>query len=131
MIANLPKGSTVAMLGGDGYGKPKFSGLYHIISIDPPVTNGGSLEAAGWVVSDSAPQLSLWSKGLSVAAVAELNAKGKLEFDIDPVRPGTAAPVFDPNDAFYVPFHHITSMVRPGPRIRIWKLTTPPSQSNG
>jgi hypothetical protein len=131
MIAHVPKGSTVAMLGGDGYGKPKFSGLYHIISIDPSLTSGRSLESAGWAVSDSAPQLSLWSKGLSDAAVAELNAKGKLEFDIDPVRPGAPAPIFDPNDAFYVPFRNITSMVRPGPRIQIWRLTTPPSQSNG
>ena len=128
MIAHVPQGSTVAMMGGDGYGKPKFNERYHIISIDPPLTNGGSLESAGWVVLDSAPQLSLWSKGLSDAAVAELNAKGTIEFDIDPVRPGAAAPVFDPNDAFYVPFYHIPSMVRPGPRIRIWKLTTPASQ---
>ncbi len=31
-------------------------------------------------------------------------------------------PVFDQNDAFYVPFQHISSMRRPGPRIRIWML---------
>ncbi|HWY51519.1 MAG TPA: glycosyltransferase family 39 protein [Chthoniobacterales bacterium] len=131
MIAHTPQGSSVAMMGGDGYGKPKFNGLYHIIIIDPPVTKGSSVDSAGWVVSDSAPQLSLWSKGLSDAAVAELNAKGTLEFDVDPFRPGAAAPVFDPNDAFYIPFYNITSMMRPGPAIRIWKLTTPPSQSNG
>jgi hypothetical protein len=132
MIAHVPPGSTVAVTDEkNGYGKPKVDGLYHIVSIDFPLKNRGGTESAGWVVYDSAPQLSLWSKSLSDAAVAELNANGTLEFDIDPVRPGAAAPVFDPNDAFYVPFHHITSMVRPGPRIRIWKLTTPPSQSNG
>jgi hypothetical protein len=129
MIAHVAPGSTVAVTDQtNGYGKPKVDQLYHII---PLKNNRGGAESPGWVLYDSAPQLSLWSKSLSDAAVAELNTKGKLEFDIDPVRPGAAAPVFDPNDAFYVPFHHITSMVRPGPRIRIWKLTTPPSQSNG
>jgi hypothetical protein len=128
MIAHVPQGSTVAVTAEtNGYGKPKFNGLYHIVALK----NREAAESAGWVLYDSAPQLSLWSKGLSDAAVAELNTNGTLEFDIDPVRPGAAAPIFDPNDAFYVPFHHITSMVRPGPRIRIWKLTTPPSQSNG
>jgi hypothetical protein len=128
MIAHVPQGSTVAVTAEtNGYGKPKVDGLYHIV----PLTNHGSAESAGWVLYDSAPQLSLWSRSISDAAVAELNAKGKLEFDIDPVRPGAAAPVFDPNDAFYVPFSNITSMVRPGPRIQIWRLITPPSQSNG
>ena len=31
-------------------------------------------------------------------------------------------PVFDQTDAFYVPYRHISSMRRPGPRIRIWML---------
>jgi 4-amino-4-deoxy-L-arabinose transferase-like glycosyltransferase len=128
MIAHVPKGSTVAVNDQtNGYGKPKVDRLYHVVVLKTP----GGAASADWVLYDSAPQLPLWSKSLSDAEVAELNAKGTLEFDIDPFRPGAADPVFDPNDAFYVPFHHITSMVRPGPRIRIWKLTTPPSQSNG
>jgi Dolichyl-phosphate-mannose-protein mannosyltransferase len=130
MIGHIPQGSTLAMIGGDSYGKPKIGGLYHVISTDLPLNNKAA-QSAGWAVSDSAPQLSLWSKGLTDAEVAQLNANGALEFDIDPVRSEAAAPVFDPNDAFYVPFNHITSMLRPGPRIRIWKLATPPSPPNG
>jgi hypothetical protein len=66
--------------------------------------------------------LSLWSEGASDADLAELNSEATLEFDLDPIKAGAATPVFDPNDAFYVPFNNITSMVRPGPRIRIWKV---------
>jgi len=82
-----------------------------------------------WVVLDSFPPLSLWSPGATDAELAELNSEGTLEFEVDSLRPGTEAPTFEPNDAFYAPFNHITSMSRPGPRIRIWKITATQSSS--
>ena len=89
-----------------------------------PLDLGTRARSGIWCVLDTFPQLSLWSKGASQADLAELNAKGRLEFDIDPMQPGAKAPDFDPDDAFYVPFHHATSMIRPGPRIQIWKLSS-------
>jgi hypothetical protein len=129
MIEHIPPASAVVLIGGDGYGKPKVPGMY----ISLPVDNLRSLKRwtkwAKWVVSDSFPPLSLWSPGATDAELAELNSEGTLEFDVDSIRPGTETLIFDPNDAFYVPFNHITSMLRPGPRIRIWKITASPGGS--
>ncbi len=131
MLEHIPAGTSIAMFGGDGYGKPKFDKHYYdIVAIDPPVPNTVDLGKATWAVSDFVvPKLILWSKGLSDVQAAELKEKGSLEFEIDSLRPGAPAPIFDPNDAFYIPFEHINSMTRPGPRIRIWKMTAP--SSNG
>ena len=73
-----------------------------------------------WVIADSLPPLR-YSPDPTEAALAELNSGATLMFDLDPVRKGAPAPVFDDNDAFYAPIQHI-SMERPGPRIRIWRL---------
>ena len=75
-------------------------------------------------------RLSLWSPGVSEAELAELNSLGTLEFDLDPMKTGAEPPTFDPNDAFYVPFNHFASMARPGPRIRIWKITNAPTEGS-
>jgi hypothetical protein len=124
IINHIPTGSAIALIHGDGYGKPKVAGQYNMISV-------GSLESlraaktAKWVVADSFPPLTLWSQGLSDAEEAELNSKATLEFDVGSIKPDAKEPVCDPNDAFYAPFTHITSMYRPGPSIRIWKLAEP------
>src|SRR5208282_1425312 len=74
-----------------------------------------------WVIADSLPPC-LYSPDPTEAVLAELNSGAVLMFDLDPVRKGAPAPVFDENDAFYAPIQHISSMERPGPRIRIWRL---------
>ncbi len=74
-----------------------------------------------WVIADSLPPI-FWSPRPSDAALAELNSGATLMFDLNPVRKGAPAPVFDEEDAFYAPIQHISSMERPGPRIRIWRL---------
>ncbi len=123
MLNRIPPGSTIAMVDGDGYGKPKLSSGYREISVNSSESLRSETETAKWVVADSFPLLSLWSKGVTDSELAELTSEGTLELDIDPIKAGAEAPTFDPNDAFYVPFTHITSMLRPGPRIRIWKIT--------
>jgi len=122
MINYIPSSTKVLVLRGDSYGKPKLPGRYKLISIPDLSTLKMTHGWATWVVTDSLPELELWSKGPTDAELEYLNAAGTLEFDVDSIKAGAAAPVFDPNDAFYVPFTHITSMLRPGPRIRIWKF---------
>jgi hypothetical protein len=129
MIEHIPPASPVVLLGGHGYGKPKVPRMYISLSVHNLLSLKRVTRCAKWVVSDSFPPLSLWSQGATDAELAELNSEGTLEFDVDSMRPGTETPVFDPNDAFYVPFNHITSMVEPGPRIRIWKITASPGGS--
>ncbi len=128
MIEHIPRASTVVFVGGDGFGKPQVTGIYDPLPVHSLDCLKRATKSAQWVVSDSFPPLSTWSPGATDAELAELNSKGTLEFDMGSMRPGTD-PVFDPNDAFYVPFTHATDMLRPGPRIRIWKITASPSAS--
>ena len=104
------------------FGKPQLPGFYRFV----PLNDFDSKRARGifWVFSDSLPGLAGYSPGPSSSEQAVLNAQGILLLDINPVKDGSPAPAFDPNDAFYVPFQHISSMTNPGPRIRIWKLKT-------
>jgi hypothetical protein len=122
MVDHIPPLSEVVMIHGFTYGKPKVPHRYKMIPIKRLAELPSLSRWAPWVVADSLPMLSLWSEGASDADLAELNSEATLEFDLDPIKAGAATPVFDPNDAFYVPFNNITSMVRPGPRIRIWKV---------
>jgi hypothetical protein len=125
ILDRIPAGSTIALMYGDTYGKPKVPGLYHMISIDSIESLRAAKAAANWVVVDDFPPLTLWSRPVSDAEIAELNTVGTLEFDVGSIMPKSEPPICDPNDAFYAPFTHITSMARPGPRIRIWKLAAP------
>ena len=102
------------------FGKPQLSSVYRLI----PMEDFDSLRANGvaWVVSDSLPELARYSPGPSEAEQAALNSEATLVLDINPQKEGGPMPVFDPNDAVYVPFQHISTMKWPGPRIRIWML---------
>ncbi len=128
MIEHIPPASSVVFVGGDGFGKPQVAGMYNPLPVHSLDCLKKATKSAQWVVSDTFPPLSIWSPGATDAEVAELNSEGTLEFDVDSIRPGTE-PAFDPNDAFYVPFTDTTSMLRPGPRIRIWKITASPGGS--
>ena len=123
MLTHIPTGSTIALIDGTTYGKPTMPRSYHLLSVDSLDTLRAATQKAKWIVADSFPLLSLWSKGPTDAELAELNSTGTLELDIDPMDAGAETPVFDPNDAFYVPFTHITSMRSPGPRLQIWKIS--------
>ena len=125
MLAHAPRTDAIVLIGGETYGKPKLQGLYsHRFHAHTPDDLARLTRWANWIVADSFPPLGLWSEGPSDAEVDELNSEGTLVFDLDPIKAGAPTPAFDPNDAFYVPFNHITSMTRPGPRIRVWKITT-------
>ena len=88
-----------------------------------PIQNLPVLRAENvrWFISDSMPQL-WYSPGPSGAQLAALNSDADLMYDINPVKDGAPAPIFDASDAFYAPIQHIASMERPGPRIRIWRI---------
>ncbi len=122
ILDHIPPGSEIAMLYGFTYGKPKVPGRYRMFesaSLDavPDLAN-----RAPWVIADSFPPLTLWSKGASEKDLKKLTSDATLALDIDPIKSGAQMPLCDPNDAFFVPFIHIASMTRPGPRIRIWKI---------
>ena len=122
--SNVPPLTVIAATDYDpiwnSYGEPQLPLDYRFV----PLQNFDSLPARGihWVFSDSLPGLEAYSPGPTPTEKAALDSEGALLFDLNPVKDGSPAPVFDPNDAFYVPFQHISSMTRPGPRIRIWML---------
>ncbi len=101
------------------YGRPQLPpGCVVVPMQDPAVMR---VENVWWVISDSMPGMR-YSPGPSAAQLAALNSEADLMYDVNPLKDGTPAPIFDANDAFYAPLQHIASMERPGPRIRIWKI---------
>lgn len=124
MVEHIPPSTAIVLIGGENYGKPKAPGQYQLVSIDgDKFSLRKAIDHAKWVVCDSFPPLSLWSGTITEAQIDLLYARGTLEFDVDPIKAGAPQPVFDPNDAFFVPFNHFASVTRPGPRIRIWKIS--------
>jgi hypothetical protein len=121
--AHIPPGGAIAATDNTTpYGKPQ---LYTVRVV--PFANPQVLKEQGvrYVMSDSLAPLAFYSRGPMAAEQAMLDSQATLVLDINPLRPGVRAPVFDAADAFYVPLRHITSMTHPGPRIRIWRLKTP------
>ncbi len=114
-----PGGAIAATDNTTPYGKPQ---LYTVRVL--PVASPQALKQQGveYVMSDSLEPLAFYSHGPMPDELAMLNSNATLVFDVDPLKPGKLIPVFDAADAFYAPLRHITSMKRPGPRIRIWKL---------
>ena len=88
-----------------------------------PIEDVATLRAKGvrFVVADTSP-LEFYSHGPTPEQLADLEKNAKLVLDEDPVDPDGPPPVFDMADAFYAPLQHASSMSRPGPRIRIWRI---------
>jgi len=124
ILDRIPRGSNIVLIDGYTYGKPDIRGRYNLVGIDAatPGPLVAAMKDAKWVIADSFPPLALWSRGAGPEELDELDSRGEVVFDISPLKPGATTPAFDPNDAFYIPFLHITSMMRPGPGIRIWKI---------
>jgi dolichyl-phosphate-mannose-protein mannosyltransferase len=119
--ANVPRGVPIAITDVSNYcGKPQLDGRNMFVPLESPA----SLRTKNihWVLSDSFPPIAYYSRGMSEAEQAALEAQATLMFDVAPIRHGAPAPAFDPQDAFYTPIGNISGMERPGPRIRIWKL---------
>jgi len=121
IAAHVPPGSAIAATDVyTPYGKPQLDWRFHLV----PFTTVAMLRAAHvqWVVSDSFPPLAYYSRGPTPLQLAQLRTQAVLMFDARSLKPGATPPLFDANDAFYAPLIHITSMSRPGPEMRIWKL---------
>jgi hypothetical protein len=117
---NVPPGSAIAATDSTTpYGKPQLGGRYRLV----PFVNLGEARRNGveWVLSDSSP-VAFYSPGPTPTQLAELDRDAELTLDLDPMKPGTPMPVFDQADAFYAPLRHTSSMKRPGPRIRVWRV---------
>jgi len=123
----LPAGGQIAASDpGTPYGKPQLPPHYKWVPIEDPA----ALRAKGieYVVADTSP-LSFYSPGPTPEQLRMLAQDATLELDLDPIDPTGPAPVFDLADAFYAPLQHASSMSRPGPRVRIWRLKPPPAGS--
>jgi hypothetical protein len=119
--AHLAPGSRVAVTDDNyvTYGRPQLpDGCFFLDWRNLAVLRA---EKVGWVLSDSMPGMG-YSSGPAPDQLAALKSGADLLYDINPITDGAAAPIFDPDDAFYAPIQHIASMERPGPRIRIWKI---------
>jgi hypothetical protein len=119
ILANVPVGRIAASDPGTPYGKPQLPPGYKWVPIEDPEL----LRAQGvdYVLADTSP-LAFYSPGPNAAQLAQLERDAKLVFDENPIEPNEPPPVFDLADAFYAPLQHASSMSRPGPRIRIWRL---------
>jgi Dolichyl-phosphate-mannose-protein mannosyltransferase len=118
--SHVPPGGAIAATDNTTpYGKPQLYTVRVLPFADPRTLRQ---EGVQYVMSDSLAPLAFYSRGPTPAEMAELNSDAVLVFDADPFKPGSPTPVFDAADAFYAPLRHITSMTRPGPRIRIWRL---------
>ncbi len=118
---HIPPSSVIAVTNRNYlYGKPQLSSAYSLVELDDLA--GLRRRNVRWVLSDSFAPISFYSRGPSDAELAALNSQGTLVFDVDSVKRGAPAPIVDPQDAYYAPIGNITSMERPGPRIRIWEL---------
>lgn len=117
---NQPGGGAVAASDhGTPYGKPQLPPNYSWV----PIEDVATLRAKGvrFVVADTSP-LEFYSHGPTPEQLADLEKNAKLVLDEDPVDADGPPPVFDLADAFYAPLQHASSMSRPGPRIRIWRI---------
>ncbi|MBM4246400.1 MAG: phospholipid carrier-dependent glycosyltransferase [Deltaproteobacteria bacterium] len=117
---NQPGGGTIAASDhGTPYGKPQLPPGYTLA----PIEDVATLRAKGirLVVADTSP-LAFYSPGPTPEQLADLDRNAALELDLNPIGPEAPAPVFDLADAFYAPLQHASSMSRPGPRIRIWRI---------
>ncbi len=120
IMSHVAPGSGIAEIDDSTlYGKPPLRDIYRVEPFaDPDLLRKKNVS---WVVSDSYPAL-FYSRGPLQREAAQLNSQATLVFDTDPLINGAPQPIFDPNDAFYAPLQHISSVTRPGPRVRIWKL---------
>ncbi len=101
------------------YGKPQLPGGYSYVALES--LDALCAKGVRWVLSDSSP-LAFYSPGPTPEQLRELESGAELVLDIDPHEEGAPTPIFDMADAFYAPLAHASSMKRPGPRIRIWKI---------
>ena len=118
--AHVPPGGAIAATDQTTpYGKPQLYTV-RVLPFEPPEML--KHEGVEYVMSDSIAPLAFYSRGPLPWELAQLESQATLVFDANPLKPGAPTPVFDAADAFYGPIQNITSMTRPGPRIRIWKL---------
>lgn len=117
---NQPDGGPIAASDhGTPYGKPQLPPSYTW----SPIEDVATMRSKGihFVVADTSP-LEFYSHGPTPEQLAELEKNAQLVLDLNPIDADAPAPVFDLADAFYAPLQHASSMSRPGPRLRIWRI---------
>jgi hypothetical protein len=121
IVAHLPPGTKLASTSVAMFGSPQLPASYRIVPVDE--LRWLKANRIRWVISDSLEPLAAYSPGASAAELSWLRDNATLAFDANPIAPNaTRASAFDSADAFYAPLNNITSMTRPGPRIRIWEV---------
>jgi 4-amino-4-deoxy-L-arabinose transferase-like glycosyltransferase len=120
---NLPAGAGVMV--SEGYGAPpvpESSPLRPVRSRLAAVREGES-EGFAYLVTHEHPVLTRFSR-VDPSLRRRLAEADKLA-EFDPFRGSTPTGVYDPYDAFYLPFADFSAVERPGPRIAVWRLTGP------
>ena len=115
---HVPAGQSIAVTHPLPFGKPQLGGDRRLVLLDP-----GRLAAGPrWVLDDASP-LDRFSPAAEDATLRAIEAAGATPvLDLDPEKPGTRAAIYDLDDPFYVPLQRASSVKRPGPRIRIWRI---------
>jgi hypothetical protein len=87
-----------------------------------PTCDLSCLRAAGvgWLVTQEHP---LPYSQVDPDLVEQLQRLAAAEYVLDPFVPGAAKPVYDQVDAFYLPVDGFSGVTRPGPCLRIYRLS--------
>jgi len=120
MSEHLPGGAQVEVLGTNlwVYGVPQMPPGIEARNVLPEPS--ALAEAGiGYVLTHDHP---LRFSHLDPQAMQALAPRLHLLVEFDPFVGDGAAAVFEPTDAYYIPFHGFGAVVRPGPRIRIYAL---------
>ncbi len=122
IVANLPAGAHIGTCSTYFYGKPQLQRDGHYEDFEQIVGGevGGKLHNV-WIVVDEHP-IRMFSPPPTPEIAQFIETRGTLVAEFDPFVPGTPTPPYEPPDAFYVPLAQFSSVMRPGPRIRIYQI---------
>jgi hypothetical protein len=117
---HVPNPSKIAADAWFFYAKPQLRPGYEYVSFDS--LSNSKDRSIRWALVDEHP-IRYFSPPLKPQAVEVLKARGELAVEFSPFRATSSeVPVFDVQDAFYVPVAGFSAVERPGSIVRIYKL---------
>lgn len=117
---NIPRSSKIAVDLRYFYGKPQLSGGYSYVGFDAAAKLSPS--ETPFALIDSHP-ITFFSPEPSPAAKALLASRWEAAAEFSPFNPESdEKPIFDVEDAFYVPVAGFGAVTKPGSQITIYKL---------